>query len=580
MARNKNKGFSIVEIVIAIAVLTLLLTPIVKQLAQTMRTNRIAKEQQYANENAQYVLEYIQNTPQEVMLDDTKDVHVQGDTIDRQDIDCEVYEITDVDGTATISRMSSPDTITYNAYKYDLNDVELGSRKTNYTRTAYLDDLSLQIMSTAFETSQGSDRSCRIAYDLSAIDGWELTDEGSLVRRNADGFVTAIVCKDVSTYDNYVNPNTVELGNIKDLDSSKLALITGTTTDFDSQAESDFYSLTLSYLKNSSNPTDKKIYEQELENGLDRNKSPLFTSDYLTNISKMTLVTIRKAPTGITDETKGGVYNVSVDVFYENTWLKGKTVNGEAIKYELKYNAYTQDFKYDSTEKCPDIYIEYQPYAIDYDVSDPNTTTVRYAADEYLLIDNTADEANVYLYKPKWDMAYKYMNSGITRYDESLSAFSQDVYYTTTLKSDTYTIEDVKDADGNVIDSKITYTKSDYTKVKIHVNDLNDSSNSDYKKTTIYTNLPVDPVNQTVEGETPQFICNESTSAGTSIYGSKFFVNNTVRNVFSFDDDNLKKVGSEDNKEDRLYTVSVVLEPDNTAMANEVSITGAKGGGF
>ena len=53
-----------------------------------------------------------------------------------------------------------------------------------------------------------------------------------------------------------------------------------------------------------------------------------------------------------------------------------------------------------------------------------------------------------------------------------------------------------------------------------------------------------------------------------------------MRNVFSFDDDNLKKVGSEDNKEDRLYTVSVVLEPDNTAMANEVSITGAKGGGF
>ena len=131
-----------------------------------------------------------------------------------------------------------------------------------------------------------------------------------------------------------------------------------------------------------------------------------------------------------------------------------------------------------------------------------------------------------------------------------------------------------------LIQYRITYTKSDYTKVKIHINDLNDDSNSDYKKTTIYTNLPVDPVNQAVDGETPQFICNESTSAGTSIYGSKFFVNNTVRTVFSFDDDNLKKVGSEDNKEDRLYTVSVVLEPDNTAMANEVSITGAKGGGF
>lgn len=46
MAKNKNKGFTVVEIVIAIAILTLLLTPIVEQLAQTMRTNRIAKEQQ------------------------------------------------------------------------------------------------------------------------------------------------------------------------------------------------------------------------------------------------------------------------------------------------------------------------------------------------------------------------------------------------------------------------------------------------------------------------------------------------------------------------------------------------------
>lgn len=579
MAKNKNKGFSIVEIIIAIAVLTLLLTPIVNQLTQTMRTNRIAKEQQYANENAQYVLEYIQNSSQDDMLDKTQDVHVQGDVINKVEIDCDIYEISTAGGSTSVTPL--PETVTYNAYKYELNDVELGSRRTNYTRTAYLDDLSLQIMSTTFTTSAGSDRSCRIAYELSALDGWELTDEGSLVQRDTDGFVTAIVCKDVSTFDNYVNPNTVELGNIKDLDSSKLALITGTTTDFDSQAESDFYSLTLSYLKNSSDPTDQKIYEQELENGLDRNKSPLFTSNYLSNISKMTLVTIRKAPTDISDETLGGVYNVSVDVIYENTWLKGRKINGEDVKYELKYNAYTQSFKYESTEKCPDIYIEYQPYAIDYDVSNAATTTVRYAADEYILIDNTADEANVYLYKPKWDMAYKYMNDTVDKYDESLSAFSEDVYYTTTLKSDSYSIDEIKDGEGNVIDTKITYTKSDYTKVKIHINDLNDSNSSDYKETTIYTNLPVTPVNKTENGETPQFICSESSLAGNSIYSSKFFDNGSARTVYSFDaDEYLKSVGSENNKEDRLYTVSVVLTPDDEAFANTISVTGAKGGGF
>ncbi|MGN0435555.1 MAG: prepilin-type N-terminal cleavage/methylation domain-containing protein, partial [Wujia sp.] len=60
MARNKNKGFSLIEIIVAIAIMTLLLTPIIKQLAQTMAVNRQAKEQQYANENAEYVLEYFQ----------------------------------------------------------------------------------------------------------------------------------------------------------------------------------------------------------------------------------------------------------------------------------------------------------------------------------------------------------------------------------------------------------------------------------------------------------------------------------------------------------------------------------------
>ena len=63
MAKNNNKGFSLIEIVIAMAVLTLLLTPIIKQFAQTMKVSRQAKEQQYINEEASFSLEEGQTTP-------------------------------------------------------------------------------------------------------------------------------------------------------------------------------------------------------------------------------------------------------------------------------------------------------------------------------------------------------------------------------------------------------------------------------------------------------------------------------------------------------------------------------------
>ena len=63
MAKNSNKGFSLIEIIIAIAVLTLLLTPIVRQYSQTLQVTRIAKEQQEQNELAVYELEEFQRAP-------------------------------------------------------------------------------------------------------------------------------------------------------------------------------------------------------------------------------------------------------------------------------------------------------------------------------------------------------------------------------------------------------------------------------------------------------------------------------------------------------------------------------------
>ena len=46
---KNNRGFSLVELLIAVAVMAILITPIVSQLVQTVNTSGQAKEKQYVN---------------------------------------------------------------------------------------------------------------------------------------------------------------------------------------------------------------------------------------------------------------------------------------------------------------------------------------------------------------------------------------------------------------------------------------------------------------------------------------------------------------------------------------------------
>lgn len=546
MAKNKNKGFTVVEIVIAIAILTLLLTPIVEQLSQTMRTNRIAKEQQYANENAQYVLEYFQNTSMDVLADTTdttRDIYATN-TVAAQTMMCDIYEVDDAGNISAVPVGS----VEYSVYEYELNSVELGSRNTEYTRTAYLDDLALQIMSTPLgndDNSDGeSDYSYRVAYDMAEESGYTLTNEGSLVQYDStETYITAIVCKKVGKFDGadgkgIKNPNEINLGNVHDLDSSKVALITGNATDCDTQAENEFYSMTMNYLKEK----DPVTYQDAMNAGNDKDHNPLFTTaDYIQSTGKMTELVIKEDTSG----TKP-YYLVQVNVYYENGYLKSK-----GQPYKIEYNAFSQKFYYETGKPhaCPDVYFEYQPYATDYS---SGSSTFQYAQNEYILVNNQVEGAKVYLYKPKWDMSYRYMNPTGAYDDETLIMASHDVYYQLT----------------RVTDLQHTIDK---TKVKIHINDENDPAATTYKQLTIYTNLPIDSIN----GSDSQFISNDTTK-----YASSFTITENgsekMRMVYGFDSDYIKGIDDEDNLENRLYTVSVHLEPVS-ATANTIVLNGAKG---
>jgi prepilin-type N-terminal cleavage/methylation domain-containing protein len=50
----KNKGFSLIEVIVAVAILTLLMAPILVQVSKTLSNSAAAKERQYAVENAEF----------------------------------------------------------------------------------------------------------------------------------------------------------------------------------------------------------------------------------------------------------------------------------------------------------------------------------------------------------------------------------------------------------------------------------------------------------------------------------------------------------------------------------------------
>lgn len=57
MAKNNNKGFSLVEIIVAIAIFLILIVPITTQLIQSVKINKTSTKKQYAIEKAEAIME-------------------------------------------------------------------------------------------------------------------------------------------------------------------------------------------------------------------------------------------------------------------------------------------------------------------------------------------------------------------------------------------------------------------------------------------------------------------------------------------------------------------------------------------
>lgn len=566
MAKTNNKGFTLIEIVIAVAILSILLTPILKQFANTLETSRKAKALQQANETAVYEMEEFQTVTKEELDDKYGDPTVHTDMVVR---------LLDTDGTEITS------TLKYSAYEYKLDDRKIGAKQDVYSNVVVLDDLSNKIRAYGGESAT---KHYKVAYNLTDADlgkfgtGFTLTNEGSIVEYNDAGFVTAIVCTDKNangTPVSYVeNPNEVNLGNMHNLDKNAVALVMGGTSSFDSEAFSALFSKAMDHLRE----LDYESWQQAL---LNVDNESILSQDSMNNSKRLIKIYADKA----VDSTTGkDCYIVKVDVYYDyNYSLVVKGEKKSDFHDMVSFTVFSQKF---FTKEPPEIYFEYQPYCI----SGANSKNAIYQTNDYILFDNYVDECKVYLYKPYKDQQ---------NYDANIDNY--------------YKMVDT-DGDGTPDSKEEYYTyytdKAKTQKVKIHLASKNSNTalslDSDgnvldtdaMDRVYVFTNLDV---NGYEEGSADaQFVSDafggtfdyvkgekESRSSVEDAMAAKYlkyelgqkYTTNTKQNDGSVTNGSMKVLYtlSEDTREaERLYTVTVKLTPDKENL-NTVRLSGAKG---
>ena len=546
MAKRNNKGFSLIEIVIAMAVLTLLLTPIIKQFAQTMRVSRQAKQQQYINEEASYSLEEAQVTPakeyEKKYLDyvaaNTEYTFATGtDTVYCILVDTSgnPYDIVDANGNKFKGPSGSDiNTVMYTVESYTLGNLEIGYNNAEYDRIVTVDNLATQIRGCK---NSANGNGFKIKYNMTEAelpsDQFTLTNEGCAVVRDGSGNVGIIVVEETPFVG---NPNDTNLGNMQNLDYETVAMINGTATNFDDMAENALFSQAMEKLK--------EINYNDWEQGMlhNSNDNILLQNGYSPVINKLTKIYVEK----LTDAATGkDYYQVLCDVYYKCSYSLG----GETFTPTLSYNVFSQKF---FTEKCPDIYFQYQPFISSSTNNGDGTYTVNYADDDYILIDNYVEDVKIYLYKPFSDAINVTDNAS---YSDVIAG-----------KSDTYTYTTKAPTDADKASETAYESFLLNNAVAIHVA----KANNNVKDAKIFTNL-----NTEDNGTNTQFFIASSTFSSFSEVKSSN-ASYASLNMADYDRSLILPIDADTRYDDRLRTVTVTMLPADQ-HANTVILSGAKG---
>jgi prepilin-type N-terminal cleavage/methylation domain-containing protein len=622
MVRKKNKGFSLIEVIVAVAILSLLMAPIISQVIQTLNTSAQAKERQYAVENAEYVLNYMQETPVSKLSTLSGKLGVtpvagtgggfKTESIDGSDVrftscenkpsvNCFIYQagnyasVDDYLGrTATTaaqisSSMSFAIPVPYQATIYNLENTSMGKADKLYQRKVIVDNLRAVVAANGctVETNFSDD-----AIAALKDDGFSITTEGAAVKYDAQGLVTDIICSKV---EGLRSPNGSGTSYMQDLDSSKVAIIQGTASNFDAQAENDLYNLKMNRLK-ATNP-DAWVQAMTSKAG-----SILDGALFNDNVCKMTRVSIVSGY----DTTQGlKYYDVNCTVFYEDYLIKNGSYAGgatsdaaELIKdldidqdkpEVLTYNAYSHRFY---TNQAPDIYLVYEPYV---------ANASNYSNKDYILTydgviyGENEKHAKMYIIKPNKGRVVKYnvLTTEPSDWSENFEAYyekSGEKYVAVSageggaapaFAADTYY--------ERTHDFTTQLTSASAKPVSIYLNYLQPTdSDANYSTLPIFTNIDLANFKCALPGsnkdgvqhpdhQSEYYVMSKSSSTGDVEEGGVGL--NIARKAYS--SSIVKDIYEDVTQSDRIYTITVQMDKlnsDGTVYSGySVRLSGAKG---
>lgn len=315
MVKSNNKGFSLVEIIIAAAVFAILVYPITRALMMSVNTETQSTKKQYAVEKAEEIMENFKTAE-------------LSSSVSVADVDKDGVRYTFVgswsDPKPQIT-LPDGDKIDYTKVSYDCNDISLGTSFEKYNCKVEVNDAAYQAM--------------KKGYILTKLDE-TTTPATAEFKQDSSG--------------NTLKTDISATGTVRNLDSKQAAIIaTATYTGRNSMVEennldNDAYEHFLSAKANVLQAYDV-WYSQYLSG------SDFFSDDYF---SKNTIIEISKL---------GNKYTVTCKVEYkDNTKLSIIKDTYENVK---KTNVYSPSstygdgivFKQEFEDELPPIYLLYAP---------------------------------------------------------------------------------------------------------------------------------------------------------------------------------------------------------------------------
>ncbi|MDE5864023.1 MAG: prepilin-type N-terminal cleavage/methylation domain-containing protein [Lachnospiraceae bacterium] len=201
MTKKKNAGFSMVEILISLAIFAMLMVPIVSGIISSLHMTTSSKELQYRNDFAENLIEHIKAVP--------------------------INEITKED-------------------YYYANGTSAGTLTTAFTENT--------VNATWDPTKEFSIKNCTLTGKTEL--GTKHTPYNYLVQIS-NNYYASKAADDVD----FTDPNNLALGIVEDIDYTKVALIDGTILNYDKTAVTSFRTKKLQVLKE----IDEERYNQQIQ---------------------------------------------------------------------------------------------------------------------------------------------------------------------------------------------------------------------------------------------------------------------------------------------------------------------------